>query len=313
VCWSTSANPTTANNHTIDGGGIGSFVSFITLLTPNTLYYVRAYATNSMGTAYGDNVNFTTLPPSVPVVVTNGVIYIGQTVATCGGNITSDGGSFVTARGVCWSTSINPTTADPHTIDGSGTGTFVSSITGLTPNTLYHVRAYATNSVGTAYGNDVTFTTLQTGIHYIGESFGGGIIFYLDSTLQHGLIAAASDQSTGAEWGCFGTFIGGTSFGFGYGQANTNVIVNGCSQPGIAARICDALVLNGYSDWYLPSTDELWELWDQQWIVGGFANDHYWSSSEYDANTASAIHFPEWDDDSAGKNGIFHVRAIRAF
>jgi hypothetical protein len=97
-----------------------------------------------------------TTPTVTTVVITN----ISQTTATSGGNVTADGGAPVTARGVCWSTMPNPTTADSLTSDGTGTGVFVSNLTGLTPNTPYYVRAYATNSVGTAYGDEVTFTTM---------------------------------------------------------------------------------------------------------------------------------------------------------
>jgi hypothetical protein len=370
VCWSTSQNPTIADNHTEDGTGTGVFVSQIAGLTPNTPYFVRAYATNSVGTAYGNEVNFTTLAtgfvcgspltinhvtgevapvdktvtygtvnnipgeeskcwitsnlgsdhqatavsdatePSagwywqfnrkqgykhdgttrtpnttwiypisensdwipandpcalelgsgwriptktewtnvdasgnwtnwngpwnsglkmhaagylfcqdgslsnrgsygaswsstqndasnswsldfyssisymgnfnkasgltarciteasvstIPTVSTSDVVDIAQTTATGGGNVTADGGALVTDRGVCWSTSQNPTIDDNHTSDGTGTGTFVSNLTGLTPNTPYFVRAYATNSVGMAYGNEVNFTTLSAG------------------------------------------------------------------------------------------------------------------------------------------------------
>jgi len=91
-------------------------------------------------------------------VTTDAIIDITPTTATSGGNVTSDGGSPVTARGICWNTSPNPTTANSFTTDGSGTGTFVSNLTGLTANTPYYVRAYATNGVGTAYGNEVSFT-----------------------------------------------------------------------------------------------------------------------------------------------------------
>ncbi|MEI7980784.1 MAG: FISUMP domain-containing protein [Bacteroidota bacterium] len=98
-------------------------------------------------------------PSATPTVTTTAVSDITQTTATGGGDVTSDGGEAVTARGVCWSTSQNPTIADYITSDGTGTGMFSSSITGLTPNTLYYVRAYATNSVGTGYGDEVSFTT----------------------------------------------------------------------------------------------------------------------------------------------------------
>ncbi|MCR4856723.1 MAG: C10 family peptidase, partial [Bacteroidales bacterium] len=96
---------------------------------------------------------------TLPSVTTGNVTSVTASSASCGGNVTADGGAAVVARGVCWSTSHNPTVADAHTTNGTGTGTFTSSITGLTPNTTYYVRAYATNSVGTAYGNEVTFTT----------------------------------------------------------------------------------------------------------------------------------------------------------
>ena len=162
VCWSTSQNPTISNSHTTDGSGTGSFTSNITGLTANTTYYVRAYATNENGTSYGEEKSFTTMVnESMPVVTTNEITGITQTTATSGGNVTSDGGANVTARGVCWSTSQNPTISNSHTTDGNGTGSFTSSITGLTANTTYYVRAYATNEKGTSYGEQKSFTTLQ--------------------------------------------------------------------------------------------------------------------------------------------------------
>ncbi|MCK9414523.1 MAG: right-handed parallel beta-helix repeat-containing protein [Prolixibacteraceae bacterium] len=157
VCWSTSPNPTIANSKTTNGTGTGTFTSSITGLTAGTLYYVRAYATNSGGTGYGTQVSFTTTSGLPTLAPTNTVTAITQTTATSGGNVT--GGAGITARGVCWSTSPNPTIANPKTINGTGTGIFTSAITGLTTNTLYYVRAYATNSSGTAYGTQVSFTS----------------------------------------------------------------------------------------------------------------------------------------------------------
>jgi hypothetical protein len=97
----------------------------------------------------------------VPTITTTSISNIDVNTATSGGNVTDDGGASVTGKGVCWSTSSNPTLSDDYTTDGTGEGSFVSSITGLSPNTTYHVRAYAINSVGTAYGSDVQFTTLD--------------------------------------------------------------------------------------------------------------------------------------------------------
>jgi uncharacterized protein (TIGR02145 family) len=158
VCWSTNQNPTTDDSKTSDGSGSGTFTSNITGLTGNTVYYVKAYAINAMGTAYGQQISFTSAPV-IPVVTTSNPLPTGTTTATGGGNVTNEGGSSVTARGVCWSTSPNPTITGSKTDDGAGMGIFSSDLTGLLPNTRYHVRAYATNSVGTVYGSDKTFFT----------------------------------------------------------------------------------------------------------------------------------------------------------
>jgi len=158
VCWSMSANPTTAGSHTTDGAGTGVFTSNIAGLTPGVTYHVRAYATNANGTAYGRDLAFTE-GSVAPTVSTAGITDITSTAAQSGGNVTSDGGATVSERGVCWSMSANPTTAGSHTTDGAGTGVFTSNIAGLTPGVTYHVRAYATNANGTAYGSDKSFTS----------------------------------------------------------------------------------------------------------------------------------------------------------
>lgn len=159
VCWSAVSNATILGNHTSDGSGIGSFTSNISGLTGNMTYYVRAYATNSVGTAYGEEKVFKTKQTnnSLPTVSSATVSNISSTTATCGGNVTSDGNSAVTAKGVCWSTSQNPTIANNKTNDGQGMGTFTSNITGLTTGTTYYVRAYATNRNGTSYGEQRSF------------------------------------------------------------------------------------------------------------------------------------------------------------
>jgi uncharacterized protein (TIGR02145 family) len=161
VCWGTATKPTITGSKTSDGIGIGIFTSGLTDLTPNTMYYVRAYATNSEGTAYGNEISFTTNPIVGATLTTTIPSTITSTSAVSGGDITDDGGADVTERGICWATTANPTTANNKVAaTGTGTGTFTASITGLQPGTVYHVQAYAINSSGTAYGGDKSFTTL---------------------------------------------------------------------------------------------------------------------------------------------------------
>lgn len=145
----------------------------------------------------------------------------------------------------------------------------------------------------------------------IGHPYEGGIIFYIDTTGQHGLIAATSDQGD-VPWGCYGTTIGGTSTAIYTGQANTSAIVTGCTAGGIAALICFDLVLNGYSDWYLPSKDELNQMYLQKNAIGSFSGV-YWSSSETSAGSAWGQSVDSGSQGPLAKTNACDVRAIRAF
>jgi hypothetical protein len=160
VCWNTSPAPTTANPKTTNGAGNGLFTSSMTGLTLNTKYYVRAYATNANGTNYGPELFFKTAGV-LPTVTTNVPDAITASTAVLGGNVTAQGSATVTARGICLSTSVNPTVSDLKIAVGSGTGSYGTADARLKPNTAYYVRAFATNSVGTSYGENQTFTTLD--------------------------------------------------------------------------------------------------------------------------------------------------------
>lgn len=159
VCWSTKKSPKAEGTRTTDGYGTGTFVSNVNNLAANTVYYLRAYATNAIGTAYGNEITFTTSQITVPSITTASITGITQTSAVSGGNISSDGGAEVTDRGICWSIDANPTTDDSKISNGTGTGNFSCNISGLSGNTIYRVRAYATNSIGTSYGNEIAFST----------------------------------------------------------------------------------------------------------------------------------------------------------
>ncbi len=321
VCWSTSSSPTIAlSTKTSDGTGTGAFTSSMTGLLENTTYYIRAYATNSAGTAYGAQVSITITPIVIPTITTSSAIPASQTTATCGGTITSDGGATITARGVCWSTETIPTIAlSTKTVDGTGLGTFTSSITGLIVNTTYYVRAYATNSAGTAYGAQVSFSSNTLAI---GQSYQGGKIAYILKSgdigyiagQTHGLIAAPTDQSTYIVWHN-GSYITSDAYGtaIGTGLANTNTIVAYQGTGSYAAYICYNLVLGGYSDWYLPSRDELNQLYLNQSAIGGFVSNWYWSSSEYSSSKAYELNFSNGSMISYDKNDPIYVRAVRSF
>jgi starch-binding outer membrane protein SusE/F len=159
ICFGKNHNPTVSDSKTANGTGTGAFVSALAGLKGHTIYYVRAYATNSAGTGYGPEVTFTTLV-DLPVVTTTAVTGITKISAVSGGEVTYDGGGTVTARGLAWGTASNSTISGTIIDGGTGTGLFVSNIAGLVLNTTYHIRAYATNSAGTAYGADISFTTL---------------------------------------------------------------------------------------------------------------------------------------------------------
>ena len=158
VCWSLTDTPTIDDTKTTDGTGTGEFTSSIAGLEPGTTYYVRAYATNQAGTSYGSALQLTTM--TTPASMTTFLQWYAFNSASISGNITTDGGNAITERGLAYSTNVNPTLSDNLVIDGeTGTGLFGGLIEGLAMNTTYHVRAYATNSTGTVYGQDIEFTT----------------------------------------------------------------------------------------------------------------------------------------------------------
>lgn len=157
VVYSTSPNPTTSNTKITASGTTGAFTCNLEGLTKGETYYVRAFATNNQGTSYGSQQEFTTL--SLPTVITSAVYLFGTDYAIAGGNVTGAGGSSISERGIVYSTSPNPSTGDNKVTASGTTGEFSCELNGLTSNTVYYIKAFATNSEGTAYGQQTSFCT----------------------------------------------------------------------------------------------------------------------------------------------------------
>lgn len=158
ICWGTGPSPTTDSSITSNGRDIGFFNSQLTGLERGTEYFVRAYAINSEGTSYGQEVTFST-EAELPFVQTSRLTGLTAESALAGGDIYYDGGGDIIQRGVCWSTSPSPSTDNDKTSDGTGDGLYESQMTGLELQTKYYYRAYAINSRGTSYGEEMNFTT----------------------------------------------------------------------------------------------------------------------------------------------------------
>jgi hypothetical protein len=251
-------------------------------------------------------------PAQLPVLTTSSVSVTSLTAATSGGNITSDGGATITSRGVCWSTSLVPTITDNKTVNGPGAGIFTSVLPGLTNGAVYHVRAYATNSAGTAYGSAETFIALR-----LKQSYQGGYLIYIlqpadpgyVAGVPHGLLVSAG-TAFDVKWSN-GTYIttGATASALGAGRTNTLTIVAVQGRGNHAADQCFSITDAGYTDWYLPSKDELNKIY----LAHGFdPSRFYWSSTESGKSTAW-IQASDGTQSTYDKNGKFTIIGVRSF
>ena len=334
VCWNTECAPEVIDYRTVDGTGIGTFNSNISDLVPNTQYYVRAYATNEKGVSYGEELTFTTKKEiELPEVKTAEVEDITESEAVSGGEVVSDGGAEVTARGICWSTKQNPTIEDNKTTDGSGVGIFTSNISNLERNTTYYVRAYATNEVGTSYGEEVTFTTKD--VPAVAVDLGLSVKW---ATCNVG-------ATTPEEYGDYFAW-GETTTKETYTEANCatyNVSMNDIS--GNAQY--DAATANWGGSWRMPTKNELNELinnctwtWTTQNGVNGYnvegpngnsiflpaAGDRlgpslycagsygiYWSSTPYENDGGYGAYYFGFENDShhMARAGRYYGQSVR--
>jgi hypothetical protein len=270
VVFGTQENPTVDDEKTEDGEGLGEFTSVLEELNGNTTYYVRAYATNSAGTGYGEQISFTTLVDA-PVVVTSSVEPIEKTLAGLNGEVTYDGGGTVSARGFVWGTTENPTMEENVINSGDGVGVFSEELNGLTMNTTYHVRAFATNSYGTSYGENVTFTTLAdiTKLWIVGDYNGW-------DNSDNAKFIISTEESNGLAEGYVYLTVGGIKLALDHSWSNAATFgddgLGGLTNPGDNISV----PADGYYRIQANLIDMTYSLVAMEWGVIGDASPSGW-------------------------------------
>ena len=297
----------------VTGTSTHAVTAALTGLLPNTGYNYRVKAVSSGGTSVGSNIAFTT--PSIPAPTATTLTASGITghAATLRARINTH--EVPCSVSFDWGTS----TAYGQTGYVSGNLSTISDtvvqldISGLNPQTTYHYRVKVSGAGGTTLGSDMTLSTAAA-IH-IGDSYAGGIVFYLDASQDHGMVCATSDLDI-ATFGCLYLYTQETGTAVGTGYDNTFWIVTSCGDPGSAAYECWYSSSGGYNDWYLPSKDELNLIYENLYValgIGNFQDQQYWSSSEYSMIYAWCQYF--WDGHTEAQDKTFggYVRAVRSF
>ncbi|MCX6260507.1 MAG: TonB-dependent receptor plug domain-containing protein [Bacteroidia bacterium] len=292
-------------------GNLSACVSAdITGLKAGITYYFRVVAANSLGKTTGINIPFK-YSGEVPVAKTNAATNSSPRTAQLNGIVNARGLSTVVTFEYGTTTSYGTViTAAQSPVTGLTSARVSANVTDLKAGTNYHCRIVTTNDIGTNYGEDVTFKSE----YVIGEYLYGGYVFYVDETGEHGLVCAPSDQSLNALWS-HSAPAGAAGRAIGTGYQNTADIIIGCPEEGIAARLCYDLEMDGYSDWFLPSIDELLLMYTNLHSKGlsSFKDHFYWSSTQdkYGAWVVS-FYYGSKSNHNRNENAI-RTRAVRAF
>ncbi|MDD4822107.1 MAG: DUF1566 domain-containing protein [Bacteroidales bacterium] len=262
------------------------------------------------------------IKPKIDVISSNSIL--------CNSLVISGGGTII-EKGFCYSESPNPTVADYTLVCKDGTGSFSGTLTkGISSGKTYYIKTYVVNNAGISYSQEI-----EVRIYTVGDYAFGGVIFYLFQPNdpgyvegeQHGLVCAKEDQEDGIKWNNGSSIsTGATGTEIGTGQTNTAAIVRVQGEGSYAAKVCDNYSFSGYSDWFLPSKDELNQMYVQKNIIeatllanGGHAfvtyAPIYWSSSEKSDRDAWTQSFSSGSQASGSpyKTSSWNVRAVRAF
>lgn len=324
-CWGYNTNPVLDGSNYIDADGSGTGAFFADYpyygVELNQTYNVRAFAVSPGGTVYGNNITFTT--PNYFTVTLESVTDITSKRAVFKGSAVSNTTSnTIYAKGFCFSTTPNPTISNSTLvpISGNSLGNFTADISNLSINTTYYVRAYGYNTTDNVmYSSEISFKT--TG--YVGAS--GGYVFYDKGDnsdgwryLEASPVNMSYNGSNLIKWGCNGSNIYQTYEEVGTGLENTNRIISNCNDADCAARVCKNYTVNGLSDWFLPSRDEMGFMrLSLNGIVtlGNSTDQVYWTSTEY--NSTLAFNYNTYYDIAPAfgisKNNSNLVRAVRRY
>jgi len=313
IVYSTSPNPNLLDNllkvNSINGAG--QYSLDISGLSQNTTYYVKSFAENSVGITYGNEILFTTATD--PIVNTVSVGTITSSTAVFNGDFISTGRLQIIEKGFCYGTSFNPTINNGRvSASNVSTGSYQLTATNLFANVEYNMRAYVISSTGVvAYGSNVEFNTFL-----IGNDYQGGKIAYLDNTGIHGFVVSNSDISSGQPWkpnSDPSQLTGANRSAIGEAAFNNMQIA---SVHGVVSNYAAATCFNynnGFSNWLLPTIDELAEIYSNRSILGPFTTGAYWSSTETSASEARFFVLVNGLSLPATKPNAGNIRAIRYF